>query len=167
MGADLYIESLYNEHEKTYRPLFDIMVEARDKAKAAGQSQQVIDEIQTYVSMYYEKMFEVGYFRDSYNGTSLAAMCGFSWWADIVPMQNKQGNIGVRSLAKFRAFVEAHPIDTATITKARLKEASCTVDAEGENSLDGWRTYFINKHVALLNFIDLAIKHKQPIRASL
>jgi len=41
------------------------------------------DKAQHQVERYYAKMYERGYFRDSYNRTSLLWLFGLSWWLHI------------------------------------------------------------------------------------
>src|SRR5512146_3228468 len=87
MGADLYIESISNKQKATYEPLFNAAVRARESNKDESRK----DELQAEVSKYYDLMYAEGYFRDSYNITSVLKRLGLSWWKDVGPLLNKKG----------------------------------------------------------------------------
>lgn len=120
MGADLYIESVYDK----------------------------------------DKTGDAGYFRDSYNGTSLFSMLGLSWWRDV---HTEDGYLPIREIQRMREEIEARPMDVAL---ENLLGRGCTVD-EGENSVEAWRKFFDDKRRRLLDFFDKALELREPIRASL
>jgi len=55
-------------------------VERRDALKAAGAEEEA-QAAQVKVEEYHAKMYESGYFRDSYNDTNLLWRFNLSWWA--------------------------------------------------------------------------------------
>jgi hypothetical protein len=164
MGADLYINKLSQPCQKKWKPVFDKAVEKRNEAKAKG-NKEAEESFQKQVSEAYDKMYSEGYFRDSYNASSVLATLGLSWWADVAPLQNKQGNITGKNLLKFLKMVEEAKQELPT--KEGLKGSHAQVDEEGENSVEGWHKYYTEKRIRLIEFIKQAIKLKSPIQASL
>ena len=67
MGADLYLDSLHQPQCDRYAPRFEQWVRTRDRAQNAADR----NKAQHQVEHYYDKMYECGYFRDSYNSSSL------------------------------------------------------------------------------------------------
>lgn len=109
MGADIYLNSVHDAHEKKFKPAFDRAVKARDKIsrkacvdqgldpKVWGNDTKALDrdpvakaafdKAQEKVSAAYDKLAgsgpEFGYFRDPYNGGGLYTRIGRSWWQDV------------------------------------------------------------------------------------
>lgn len=187
MGADLYLRSISNKAREDYQPLFDKAVKQRDALMDPPgsftyntQDPRYI-KAQEIVNKYYDAMYpEDGYFRDSYNGTSLAWALGFSWWADVIPLlssyvsEDAEGNVAAddntgnllfgENLQTFRRMVakEIQP----DVTVERLRKQDCLVD-DGEHSPETWLTYFEEKRLRLLRFIDTAVTLNEPIYCSL
>lgn len=86
MGADIYLNSVYKANHAIWQPLFNEAVEERDRLQALGDTAEA-KEMQTLVEEYYDKMYERGYFRDSYNSTSLMWLLDMSWWQPDVPYE--------------------------------------------------------------------------------
>jgi len=80
MGADLYIEPIFSQNNKKYSKLFEIAVQERDKEYEKNGNTKQGELLQEKVTEYYNKMYERGYFRDSYNNSSLFWKLGLSWW---------------------------------------------------------------------------------------
>lgn len=179
MGADLYIEPIYQRNQK-HRPAFEAACRLRDEAKetlraykalvqacvvsgsiGAGQlpaakrnlteAEQALEAAQAEVEKIWAKAFGgPGYFRDSYNGTSVLWRLELSWWQDV-----PHGELTADQLRKFRAEIVARTLKPVTV--AGLKEEGCKVD-DGENSPKAWAKYFRNKKRQLVRFLDRAIK---------
>src|SRR5689334_13052050 len=80
MGADLYIRKIHNVQEAKWRPKFDEAIALRDSAvdkDAQAEAQKLVDEAYDGLNA------PEGYFRDSYNGTSVLNRLGLSWWQDM------------------------------------------------------------------------------------
>jgi hypothetical protein len=97
---------------------------------------------------------EDGYFRDSYNGTSVLWTLGLSWWQDVTPLLNEEGELGGENLKKLRDMVLNAKQEMPT--EAKLKEMYCKVDAEETD-----------KREKLLAFLNRAIELNSSIDASL
>ena len=163
MGADLYIRRLYAPHEAQARPAFDAAV--RDRNAYTGSDPAEKQRLQAAVAAAHEAICAVGYFRDSYNSTSVLATLNLSWWRDVIPMLNRQGNLSGEALRRFRDMVATASQDLPDA--ARLKERGAQVDAQGENSVAGWHAYYQKERQDLLAFLDLAIAHRYSVHCSL
>ncbi len=88
MGADLYIDSIVNKAKAEHQPKFDDAVAKRDAklTELAGtprtpETKAEVDALQKVVNEHYHAMYpDNGYFRDSYNHSSLFWQIDFSWW---------------------------------------------------------------------------------------
>jgi hypothetical protein len=108
-------------------------------------------------------MYEHGYFRDSYNSTSVMQRLGLSWWADISKMCDKDGNLSVEKSIELKAIVEKRPVKLVSDVK-ELKDMNCNVD--GPDPVGEWNQYWIKKKQNFLDFLDEAIRLHQPIYCS-
>ena len=160
MGADLYIEKLYRQNNEKYSPEFNKWVNIRDTFQAEGKKKEA-DEAQKKVSEFYEKMYEVGYFRDSYNGSSLFWILGLSWW---------QGEINGRSFITKKG--EITPAGAKRLIKhiEPIEIQDLPEDWPENNHAQGtaaeWTEYFREKKQLFLKFLRQAIELNEPIRAS-
>ncbi len=160
MGADLYIESLSEKALKKYEPLFEKAVAYRDSLLNATEFERA--QAQKEVSKYYDLMHGEGYFRDSYNGTSVLHVLGLSWWSnDFI---SSRGYMSVANAKKFKKLLES--LQCPRVTKEYLEKNHCVVTKTGPDSVKGWQKYFDEKRVRLITFLDTAIKLKEKIRCS-
>lgn len=74
MEVDLYIMSIHKPHSAGYCQRFDRWVRVRDRATTEEEKARAQKEI----TKYFHKMYERGYFRDSYNLTNLLWRFGLS-----------------------------------------------------------------------------------------
>ena len=148
MGADLYLYSLHNVCEEKYKPLFDKWVKTRDEAT----SDEAKDKAQKKVSFYYDAMMSDGYFRDSYNNSSLFWQYELSWWSDLGEMLDKEGYLAVDECKKLLAMLEEN--------NETFEENVGKLDLEA-------REYFIKKDITFKNFLKQAIELDEPIYCSI
>ena len=80
MGTDLYMNSVFKANRDTYLSKFNFWIAVRDKLQEKGRK----NAAQEKVYFYFDKMYELGYFRDSYNQTNLLWLFGLSWWRDVL-----------------------------------------------------------------------------------
>jgi hypothetical protein len=168
MGADLYIKSVHDKAMAKYNPLFEKAVKKRD----AALSQEEKQLLQKNVEKYYTLMNGKGYFRDSYNGTALFQYLyldgdrSLSWWADVIPMLNRQGNLTPDKAMDFLNMIYAAELRLPT--KEQLLANRCQVDdSGGVDSVEGWHKYIIEKRQKLIDFLSEAIVLNEDIDASL
>jgi hypothetical protein len=162
MGADLYIEKIHHPLMQKYEPLFEAAVRRRDSFPSQSKEAEAA---QREVTKYYDLMYSEGYFRDSYNATSVLWRLGLSWWEDVTPLCTKKRKLRHDKLRKFRDMVANANLELPS--KEEIENHSGKVDEEGENSLAEWHKYFIEKQNELLAFLDKAIELKSPIHCSL
>jgi hypothetical protein len=137
----------------------------REKLSAA-KLRPIYNAIQKQVSAAHDGMFSAGYFRDSYNDTSVLWRFGLSWWKDVSePFVSKRtGLMSVRNTKKLLGMIDGKTIEP--VTKEWLIEKNVTVD-DKSNSPENWNRYFNRKYKNLVKFLKTAIDLKEPIRASL
>ena len=108
---------------------------------------------QNEVERYYGLMTGVGgYYRDSYNGTSVLWRLELSWWKDTAG-----GKMTPEALKALLAKVKGRKLKP--LTEADLKAQHCTVDAE--NSVKTWSKFYQNKKRRLVRFLTRAVKHAE------
>ncbi|MHA2022796.1 MAG: hypothetical protein ACTSWQ_03955 [Candidatus Thorarchaeota archaeon] len=162
MGADLYIKKSTKKANEKYHPLFDKAVEKRNAAKTDKQN----EKWQKKVTEYYNAMYpDEGYFRDSYNATSVLWTLGLSWWEDVAKILNSKGNLSRKNLSLFIHMVEN--AKQTLPTKADLLAEHCTIEDDGENSVEGWHKYYKDKREALLKFLKSARNQRLAIYCSI
>jgi len=111
-----------------------------------------IEAAQREVTKYYNRMYpSSGYFRDSYNGSSVLWRLGMSWWQDVPD--------GVLTASQLEELVRKVQVaKLKPITAAELEEGGCKVD-DKENSPEIWNKYFRNKKRRLVRFLKRAAAH--------
>jgi hypothetical protein len=113
---------------------------------------------------YYDLMFMEGYFRDSYNVTCLLNWLGLSWWHDVIPLCTDRRILQAEKLRQFRNMVARAKLEP--VTRKKIVARGGTVD-QGENSLDEWHRYFMEKHAELVVFLDQALDLNTHVTCSL
>lgn len=159
MGADLYIKSLWEPNYKRNLPKFERAVAKRNKCK--GDSPEY-DKAQADVMKYADLMNSIGYFRDSYNSTSVLWRLGLSWWQDVKP--NEDGCISIADAKKLLVHVRNAPLQA--VTRQWLLDNHCKV-GDGKSSVEGWNEYYREKRERLIAFLEKSIELNEPIEASL
>jgi hypothetical protein len=159
MGADLYLNSVFQKHRDRYAPKFDHWVAKRNALEKAGQ-QEAADRAQKWVLKYYGKMHERGYFRNSYNGSNVLWLFDLSWWRDASDvLVGKGGKMSPRNAKRFlQMLADREPVFEANLKK--VKPAKGETRAEVEE-------YFRDKYERLKSFLRQAIDRKESIQCSL
>jgi len=144
MGADLYLESITEKAKQEYQRKFEDACRARDEAKTDAEKERLQQE----VDKYYHLLFpDDGYFRDSYNSSNLLWQLGLSWWADVLPMLDKQGYLPIRKARVFRQMLLERDIP--------------------HRGDDEEYAYFVNKKERLLRLLERSIQTQEKIYCSL
>lgn len=157
MGADLYINKLYETNKKKWKPAFDAACKARSDIE---DNDPRVKKAQKAVDRAYEKMYSVGYFRDSYNCWNVLNRLGYSWWVDVSKLLNKKRNMSVANARKFRNMV-------ANAKFKPFSEKDLKVWNISPKDMKDSEKYFVQCRKELLEFLSDAIKMKQPIYCSL
>ena len=190
MGADLYIDSLFQSNSKKYAKQFHKWAKIRDekskgipepiknyleRADAEGVSMvashartyiktfQEMKEAQKKVSAYYNQMYSKGYFRDSYNSSSVMGTLGLSWWSDVTPLL-KNGELSPANAKKLIAMINSRKQNLPT--KEQLLKRDATVD-DNKNTVEAWHQMYKNSKLELIHFLTTAIKMGESISCSL
>lgn len=158
MGADLYLESQYRPRHDRAARLFDKWARRRDRA----QTDAARDRAQRQVERYYDEMHACGYFRDSYNSSSLLWLFGLSWWGDVGALLEESDVSDLLQPAEakrlLRELREREPVFAQ-----RLQDIE---PAEGETHADAV-DYFQDKYARFKAFLGEAIERDEPIRCSI
>ena len=137
MGADLYIDTLYQPHHKKWKRKFDKAVKRRD-----GLAE---------VEAAYSKMHERGYFRDPYNNNNPLWKFGLSWWDDVIPMLDAERDLSPAQAKKLLSILKENQIFEMSLKKLSPDE----------------RKYYLDRYADLQKFLNQAIELGEPIQASL
>lgn len=149
MSADLFINPLYQRKCQQWEPEFEKAARLRDSLPRGSEEYQ---KAQARVEACYEKMHERGYFRDPYNNHDLLWKFNLSWWTDIIPMLDDNGQLSVKHASRLLAMLrERHNI-------FRLKLAPLPAEE---------RRRFLDRYANLQKFLNEAIELNAPIDASL
>lgn len=150
MGADLYIRSVSDPAHVKWEPIFNAAVARRDVPAATEDAKA---KAQVEVDLAYDAMYPaLGYFRDSYNRTSLLNLIGLSWWQDVPTKGGKIINV-----KKLLAAVEG---------KA-TPGAEHFASWDGTDTPESWATFFREKRARLIAFLTYALALGEPVEASL
>lgn len=135
----------------------------RGKVKRWAEMIQVAQKQvnQCYNAMYNE---DAGYFRDSYNASSVLWAIGLSWWGDVGSMLNTRGNLTPQKARELVVLIKSKKMKP--ITKKYLQKQHAQVD-DGENSPVVWRKYYQEKRQKLIDFLNLAIRLRTPVHCSI
>ena len=139
MGADLYIDCIYNANHKKYEKKFDEAVVERSKYESKTKE---YDEAHEKVSELYSKMYSKGYFRDSYNDSSLFWMLDLSWW-DLSEKKILRYQMNVEKTKKLKELVTSR--EEILVSK---------LNGEDKDKIE----YFMYRYRRLLKFLDEAIE---------
>ena len=159
MGADLYIKSIFDANRKRYQPRLDEWVQKREELAQAGQV-EAMEAAQEKVIATYHKMYEKGYFRDSYNASCLLWKFGLSWWADVgAEWVDERGNMSPENAEHFlQCLAEREPS-----FRERLQD---------DPVWEGWTRaemtqYFQDKYRRLQVFLREAMAREEAILCSI
>jgi hypothetical protein len=145
MGADLYIKSTYQPNHEKYQQEFDQYVTKRDAARTEAEKKRY----QGKVEESYGKMYEVGYFRDSYNDSNLLWRLGLDYWVWFAQFLDKEGLLDPEKAEVVLGEIE--------LRKDQLGEIE---DAEEQK-------YFQEKYDEFVAFLRQAIESDEPVYCSI
>lgn len=133
------------------------------KRLSKKEAKNIHDESQKFLDFFSNKEEENGYFRDSYNDSSILWRLGLSWWQDVIGyggdnsgLIDENGYIRDENLHIFYKMIE----------KSTLNLPNDEWFKNNDYPKDEYRKYWINKKQKLLNFIKRAIDNNQSIYAS-
>jgi hypothetical protein len=151
MGADVYLRS---KHEAHKLPLQDSFNEAISARNAVSSDHPDFKKLQAKVNSIYEDMYSVGYFRDSYNHTSLLNSIGLSWWIDVIPMLDDESTLPIDKAMELRSMIATKELNPSQIHKAF-------------GSFEEVEKYLLDKKQRLIALLDESIETGEPLLMSL
>lgn len=160
MGADLYRNDILDPIREQTKKTFDEAVAVRD---ALPPNDPRLDAAQADVDAAYDAMYPDGaYFRDSYNCSSVLNRLGLSWWQDVIPMLDKEGN-----LSPDRCKELADQIDNIDLQPISDSDWQDNWQSHTRDTRESWDKYFLEKKQRLIDFLRSAAEAGQPISCSL
>jgi len=151
MGADIYLDSIHNHLRETYKPLLDTATARKraaetdeDREKARGDANEALN-----------LMYSDGYFRDSYNSSSVFWQMNISWWKDVGDMINDEGYLPIEQAKELRDLILSREIPETLGEEFKESEAS------------EWIEHFKKKREEFLNLLNLSIDLEEPLCCSI
>lgn len=170
MGADIYLNSLYQKNHDLYYPQFTEAAALRDRLQNAGDEEGA-EQVQTLVSDLYEKMYETGYYRDSYNDSNFFWLLDLSWWQPPLKY-TRQGTWTPAKCKKILKIIDTR-MQNGTFQQNFLKKFAPDVLQEEDPKLidaatesEAWRKFFIGKYEKLTSLLRQAIDLNEPLECS-
>lgn len=167
MGADLYIESLFRKNHGKYEKLFQEACNKRDAIsnstafiKGIKDVKKAEEKAQKEVTKYHDLMYSAGYFRDSYNMTSVLWTFKMSWWNNPFI---KRGVISPDNAKKFIKVLKTKK--QIFPTEKELIDNHVNVKEKG-NGVKDWEKFYKEKSKRFIKFLEQAVKLNENIRAS-
>lgn len=162
------------------QPQLDEAVADRDRYKRDSRSwTKAHDRV---AELYDELHASPLYFRDSYNGWSLIARLGLSWWGDVLPKLDKEGFLSIEEcrwlldeVRHRRLDFDSESTQEQSVALATVKliaesvgqeEVTPSVEPSTSISADDVR-WFVSQKLALIEFLATAIEDGEPIICSL
>jgi hypothetical protein len=156
MGADIHLESISNRARHMYEPLFNDAVKRRDLAKTEGMKA----EWQHKVEKYHDAMYpEEGYFRDSYNASSVFQVMDLSWWELGDALLDESNHLPIDKAKVLLADIEQCPITYEKVT-AHYEQHKLH---ESKESIDEWFKYFVEKREWFMALLRKSIELNEPL----
>jgi len=149
MGADLYIESVFKPHHERLSAGFDKAIAERDSLTPGTVEYEAAQQRATEC---FDQMYAEGYFRDPYNSWDVLWKLGLTWWADVLPNVNSNGQLPVESVQELLDLVNER-LDLFEINVSELAPPE--------------QAYFRERLEALQQFLQKAIALDEAVVASL
>tara|TARA_B100000686_G_scaffold325802_1_gene382966 strand:- start:64 stop:501 length:438 start_codon:yes stop_codon:yes gene_type:complete len=145
MGADLYMNKAYDKRMEEHRSTLDDLGEHPSP-----------EELEPY----YDKIFKQGdvYFRDSYNSSCVMWAMGMSWWDDVLPMLDKDGNLSHEDTLKLINMITDAPLNVS---------ADFLENMPDEWKIDDAQNYLKEKKQMLVSFLRRAVETDDTVGCSL
>lgn len=107
----------------------------------------------------------LGYFRDSYNSTSVLRTLSLSWWKDVIPLLDDEGLLQPEQIKQFKEMILGQ--EQRLPDREMLESWHAHVEDGTEHAVEHWHTYYREKRERLLAFLNRALELNEPIDCSL
>jgi len=149
MGADLYLQSQFEPHHAKWEKRFEKAVACRDRSPEGTPE---YDRAHRDARRCHAQMYEKGYFRDSYNRSSLLWQFGLSWWLDVAKLLDKAHRLTPPKAQRLLDMLaEGEPVFQANLSDLGRRE----------------RRYFEEKYARFQAFLSEAIRRNESIDCSI
>lgn len=164
MGADLYLNSVYEKQTELYKSKFYAAAELRDSLPEGAERDKAHEQVLEFYALWNEK----GYYRDSYNDSSLLNKLGLSWWQDVVPLLDDEGGLPIKEAEKLLIVIgermqTLYPEQFNRFCADNFPPSTPNRDDE----IAAWDKYFKGKFEKLTSMMRLSIELSEPIYCSL
>ena len=145
MGADLYMNKAYDQRI------------AEHKASLDGLGERPLPG---ELKPYYDMIFKQGdvYFRDSYNSRSVMWAMDMSWWDDVLPMLDQEGNLSHEDTLKLINMITDAPLNVSSDFLENMPD---------EWTIDDAQNYLREKKLMLISFLMRAVETDDTVGCSL
>ena len=149
MGADLFINSLFEPNQARCRSQFAEAIAQRDSLPEGSSMYQ---EAQARAEEFFDRMYSQGYFRDPYNSWDLLGKFGLSWRNDILPMLDSKNYLAVEGTKRLLALLDEREIC--------FEDQVSILDATDQQD-------FRSRYIEFRQFLNQAVALGEPIECSL
>ena len=172
MGADIYLNSKfeknYNEVQKEIDEL-EALFKSTHKQTIFDVADGNDDKLFELTRPLLDKQYSVGYFRDSYNSSSLLSQLGLSWSSDISKRLDDGSYLSVEDCKWLLEEINNRRIgETVTEEPMMARLFSVLGQEKTDVALDAERLeYFVKKKSMLVNLLLDAIELNEPLYCSI
>jgi hypothetical protein len=172
MGADIYLNSKFEKnYEEVQKEIDELeaLFKSTHKQNLLDVADGEEDKLFELTRPLLDKQYSVGYFRDSYNSSSLLSQLGLSWSSDIISKLNEESYLSVEDCKWFlyeinnRRIGESpieEPVMSSLFNALGLEKSDVELDAEKIE-------YFVKKKSMLVNLLLDAIELNEPLYCSI
>jgi hypothetical protein len=172
MGADIYLNSKFEKnYEEVQKEIDELeaLFKSTHKQTLLDVADGKEDKLFELTRPLLDKQYSVGYFRDSYNSSSLLSQLGLSWSSDIISKLNEESYLSVEDCKWFlyeinnRRIGESpieEPVMSSLFNALGLEKSDVELDAEKIE-------YFVKKKSMLVNLLLDAIELNEPLYCSI
>ena len=162
MGADIYLESVSDKLRAAKEKEFNDAVKVRNAIK--DDNSEAFKQAQAKVSETYDAMYADGYFRDSYNGSSLFWVLGLSWWNDVGDLLD-EGYLPIPNAKKLLKMVQDAPLTLETV-QTYLNEQNKKGETYKDTAQE-WFDHWVKKRQNFIEMLHRSIELNEPLRCSI
>ena len=169
MGADLYIESITNAARQKYRPQWEHWIDLRNQYQAEHKEESATQAAEK-ADRYFDKMYpNEGYFRDSYNSSSLLWMFKISWWKDVSKLMDENGYLQpAQCQTLLNTMAERRPFFKLALSELKDEEVyNFSTQSTEIETVAEQRHYFYGKERRFRNFLQRAIDMNEAVYCSI
>lgn len=165
MGADLYIHEIFKPNYNRRCEEYIKLEEERKRLSAQDEvDEAAVKQIDKEIHKVYDAMYSEGYFRDSYNPSSVMWCMKLSWWRDVLPLLDDSGRLVGENIHKLIDMINSAGFCVpSTIEDLNVMNLS----TDGEDPVGEWNDYYKAKREKLLNFLKAATELGLPVHCSL